>query len=99
MSNNKEIFNLIRRRRRQVLFHSFLYYVMDINMIDDSTWSVWAEELEVLQRDYPDIAEEVEMNNEFKGFDHSTGANLVYDTPETEWVYSEYKLLKGNGYL
>ncbi len=92
----------IKQRRRQVLVHSYIYYVMNDNIISDDTWSKWAEELEQLQKDYPAESAEVEMYDEFKNFDHSTGANLVYDTPSTAWVQGKalqlirYEYERGN---
>ena len=42
----------IRQRRRQMLVHSFLYYELDSNIIDDYTWSKWGVELAELQKKY-----------------------------------------------
>lgn len=75
-----EITALINRRQRQILVHSIIYYKMSENIIDDHQWSEWAEELEQLQKDYPDIALTQKYGEAFKGFDHSTGMNLpLYD--------------------
>ena len=78
-----DVKELIKRRRRQVLVHSYIYYVLNDNIISDSQWSQWAEELEQLQKDYPEESSEVELYDEFKCFDHSTGANLEYP----DWVH------------
>lgn len=77
-----KIFDLIARRRRQILVHSILYYRMNENIIPDSKWSEWAMELEELQSRYPEIANRAVFAEEFKGFDHSTGQNLPLDN---EW--------------
>lgn len=82
MSDEATIAELIKRRRRQVWVHSIIYYKMDTNLIDDSTWSKWAEELEELQRQYPDISDSAEFADVFKGFEHSTGSTLPLDDPE-----------------
>jgi len=42
----------IARRRRQMLLHSFLYYHMDSPIIDDATWTKWAQQLFQLHRKY-----------------------------------------------
>lgn len=81
----KDIKSLIKRRRRQVLVHSYIYYELNDNIISDKQWSAWAEELENLQKQYPEESAEVELYDEFKGFDHSTGANLNYP----DWVHSK----------
>ena len=69
--------------RKKVLVHSYIYYVLNDNIIDDNTWSAWAEELEQLQRDNP--SDELFLSDVFKNFDHSTGANLEYP----DWVYDK----------
>lgn len=68
--------SLILRRRLQILVHSCIYYELNDNIIPDSTWSAWAEELAELQKQYPKIAERVDYAKEFKDFDGSTGFNL-----------------------
>lgn len=80
MPENKEIAELINRRRRQILVHSIIYYKMNENLVSDAQWAAWALELEELQRKYPDIAAQCPYAKEFRGFDHSTGMNLpLYD--------------------
>lgn len=82
-ADTKKIAELIKRRRRQILVHSCLYYELNQSIISDAQWSEWALELENLQKKYPDIAAKVEFSKEFKDFDHSTGANLrdAYNQP------------------
>ena len=76
-----QINELINRRRRQVLVHSVIYYKLNANLIDDTTWSKWALELEELQNQYPKIAAECHLAKEFENFDHSTGMSLPLDDP------------------
>lgn len=83
----KDIRSLIKRRRRQVLVHSYIYYVLNDNIISDEQWSKWAEELEQLQKQYPEESADVELYEEFKKFDHSTGANLDYSN--CDWVHGK----------
>ena len=82
----EQIKELIKRRRRQVLVHSYIYYILNDNIISDKQWSEWALELETLQNTYPELSSEVELYQTFKSFDHSTGANLDYSLPECDWV-------------
>ena len=70
------ISELIRRRRLQILVHSYIYYELDQNIISDEIWSKWALQLENLQQKYPEIADTVEYAEVFKNFDHSTGQDL-----------------------
>lgn len=67
---------LINQRRRQVLVHSIIYYILDDSIITDAKWTQWATELEELQKQYPDIAEQCVYADEFRGFDHSSGFDL-----------------------
>lgn len=83
--NEKEIAELINRRRRQILVHSVIYYKLNDNIISDSTWSKWAVELAALQEKYPKIAASVPYAKEFEDFDPSTGCNLPLDDP---WALS-----------
>lgn len=78
---NSKIAELITRRRRQILVHSIIYYRMNDNLVSDSQWAKWALELEDLQREYPDIAEDCPYADAFEGFDHSSGYNLPLDDP------------------
>lgn len=77
----EKIEELINRRRRQILVHSVIYYKMDDNLISDSQWSLWAKELDELQRLYPEIAMRCVYAKDFKDFDPSTGFNLPLDDP------------------
>ena len=76
-----DIYELINRRRRQILVHSVIYYQMNDNLIADSTWSKWAVELDRLQKQYPEIASRVPYAEAFKDFDPSSGFNLPLDDP------------------
>lgn len=71
-----DIYELINRRRRQVLVHSIIYYRFNENLVSDHQWSEWAKELDELQRRYPDISNKCPYAKEFADFDPSTGYNL-----------------------
>lgn len=87
---NEAIVKKIQRRRRQILVHSYMYYELNDSTIDDATWSERALELETLQRDYPEESRAAKYFEEFKDFDHSTGADLDYFK---DWVIRDALLL------
>lgn len=68
------ISSFITRRRRQILVHSYIYYMRDDNLIDDSTWSKWSEQLVDITDAYPEIAKQCDFSDAFEFFDGSTGA-------------------------
>lgn len=72
----------IQQRRLQILVHSYIYYQLDDNIIDDNTWSKWSKELVILQQTYPQIAKTVVYDEAFSDFDASTGYNLPHD----KWI-------------
>lgn len=76
---------LIRRRRRQMLIHSFLYYRMNTNLISDQQFDAWAKELADLQKEHPKISRHLEFYSLFKDWDGSTGYHLPY-LPQIEAV-------------
>lgn len=73
---------LILRRRIQILVHSCIYYHYNTNLVTDATWQKWADELVVLQKKYPSIAERVDYHESFKDFDGTTGFDLPITNPE-----------------
>ena len=79
---DEEIKSLIRRRRLQLLVHSAVYYAYNESIITDNQWKDWAIELEKLQAEHPQEASEVEWNDAFVGFDHSTGYDLPFTNPD-----------------
>ena len=79
--NDEQIIELISRRRRQILVHSYLYYEKDANLISDSTWSEWAIELVDIQNRYPSLAAQAPYYEAFKNFDGSTGFDLPFRLP------------------
>lgn len=80
---NPDVRSKIEQRRRQILVHSVIYYVLDDNIISDNTWSKWASELVELQKKYPDISSTCDYAKAFENFDGSTGFNLPLDD---EWA-------------
>ena len=76
----------IKQRRLQLLVHSCIYYKLDQNIVSDSQWNTWSEELKQLQSEYPNISKEVEWFDAFDDWDGSTGAFLPLDNA---WVMSK----------
>lgn len=76
ISLNKEIKDLIKRRRRQIMVHSFIYYRLGTSVIDDKTFDRWAYQLRDLQKAYPKESKDVEMYEDFKDWDGTTGFHL-----------------------
>lgn len=73
---NDEIKSLIKRRRGQMLVHSYLYYVKDEPIISDDQWQAWADELTQLQNDNPKLCKLKYFDKEFFDWDGSTGMHL-----------------------
>jgi hypothetical protein len=71
-----EIKELIKRRRGQMLVHSYLYYHMDTSIIPDDQWQTWADELTKLQLDHPKCCKINYYDRDFKDWDGSTGMHL-----------------------
>ena len=51
--HREEIVSLIRRRRRQILVHSCLYYKLGTNIVSDEQFDKWCAELRDLHSKYP----------------------------------------------
>lgn len=66
----------IQQRRLQILVHSCIYYELNQNVISDKQWDAWAKELVSLQKQYPNIAEQIIWADAFSDFDGTTGFNL-----------------------
>lgn len=79
--SEEAVYELISRRRRQILIHSIIYYKLDESIVTDALWASWAVELEELQKRYPEIAAKAPYAEGFEDFDHSSGYNLPLDDP------------------
>ena len=80
----------IKQRRTQMLVHSCIYYEMDKNIVDDSTWQKWADELRDLQKDNPLLCTIDFYDEAFARWDGSTGHHLPL---KDRWVYDRATLL------
>lgn len=76
----------IRQRRTQMMIHSYLYYTMDQNVIDDDTWQRWADELVELQKQKKVIGF---YDKEFEDWTGATGMHL----PKDKWIVQRAKWL------
>ncbi len=79
---DEQIKELITRRRRQVLVHSVIYYRWNENVITDSKFDRWSNELHQLQQKHPELAAQCIYHDEFKDFDGSSGFDLPLNSPE-----------------
>lgn len=77
------IASLIQQRRLQMLVHSRLYYELNTNLISDTQFDNFANELAQLQQEYPEIACRVCYSQAFEDWDGSTGAFLPLND---DWV-------------
>lgn len=77
---NNKAYTKIQQRRLQLLVHSYIYYVLNDNIVSDSTWNSWSNELVLLQKKYPKTSKKVPYYKQFKDWDGSTGAFLTYDS-------------------
>lgn len=99
MSNNytnpEQIKELIKRRRNQILVHSYIYFRLFDNIISNETFDIWANELIDLQTKYPDLSAEVELYDIFESFT-SVGCSsmLPLDNErlagKAQWLLDDY---------
>lgn len=76
-----DIQSKIEQRRRQLLVHSYIYYELDDNVIDDDAYNRWSKELVELQLKYPKESSRASYYQEFKNFTGDTGFDLDYRKP------------------
>ncbi|MFR7272485.1 DNA ligase LigA-related protein [Streptococcus pneumoniae] len=99
--SEEEILELMNRRERQLLVHSFLYYQMNENIISDHTFDMWSKEMADLIKDHPEIFKQTVYYEGFQGFDGSTGAFLPFTLAEIHTtghrILKYHKKLKGIG--
>jgi hypothetical protein len=76
----------IRRRRRQLLVHSYLYYRMNTNIISDNQYDEWARELIQLQEEYTEESKKADFYEDFKGFQMGDSFALPLDQA---WIHEK----------
>lgn len=91
------ILELINRRQRQILVHSFIYYKLNDSIISDHTFDQWAKELANLMEEYKELAKKSAHYEAFKDFDGTTGYNLPYSHPYIQ--NTGLRLLRFHKYL
>lgn len=98
-SESEILIELMNRRQRQILVHSFLYYQLNTNTIADHTFDSWSKELASLMKSNPELAKQTVYYKGFKEFDGSSGYDLPYALPEIQQVgyrLLNYKKNRGN---
>ncbi len=83
--DEEEIKSKIRRRRRQIIVHSCIYYRLGDNIISDYQYDMWAKELGKLQQEYPELSKQVpDFYEAFKDFnvECTSGYQLPIYLPE-----------------
>lgn len=91
--NEQKIKEDIKRKRRQLMLHSFGYYRLNENIIDDHTFDKWCMELVELQKQHPQLAVQVEYHKEFIDFDGSSGYHLPMGETWIPPVWEQMKRL------
>ena len=92
---SNDILSKINQRERQIMVHSYLYYVLSENIIDDFTYDKFARELAQLIRYYPEEHKQSVYYKYFKEFGQDgcySGYYLPKDLPET--INSAFRLLR-----
>ena len=90
---NQTIVEKISQRRRQILVHSCIYYILNENIIDDFKYDKWARELKALVKKYPTSAKQAVLVNEFEEWDKYdclSGYNLPI---QGQWVVNKAQQL------
>lgn len=78
----ERITSLIRRRRRQILVHSCLYYKLDTNIVSDEEFDKWCGELRELHSKYPQYMEIGCYDVAFKKWGGYSGFDLPVEDPD-----------------
>lgn len=74
---------IIKQRRAQMLIHSCIYYELNDNLVSDHKWQEWADELDTLQKQYPEKCSIKFFDREFANWTGATGNHLPHRHP---WV-------------
>lgn len=82
---------LIKQRRSQMLIHSCLYYEMNESIVSDNQWQKWADDLVLLQQNFPELCNMDFYDSYFENWDGSTGFDLPLRDP---WVYNKALYIK-----
>lgn len=69
----------INHLRRRLHVHSYLYYVMDTNLISDHLFDQWAMELVEMHARYPECVKHGYLPEAFADWTGATGMHLPQD--------------------
>jgi hypothetical protein len=82
--STESIKSKIKQRRAQMLIHSCIYYELNDNIISDHKWQEWADELQVLQEQFPECCNIGFYDYNFRDWTGATGNHLPHRDP---WVF------------
>lgn len=81
-----DLLELMNRRQRQILVHSFLYYQLNTNVISDHEFDKWSKQLYNLMQDNKELAKQTVYYKGFESFDGSSGFDLPYGDPKIQSI-------------
>lgn len=96
---NTEIISQINRRERQILVHSYIYYDLNDNVLEDYQYDAMARDLAKLIREYPEEFLRSEYYNIFINFGQGgcySGYNIPHNQLET--IHNAISILKLHKY-
>lgn len=97
-SKEEEIYELINRRTRQMIVHSYLYYRLNESVISDHTFDLWCKELCELKEKYPEIACKTPYWKIGQQFDASGSGYFINQYPTELMVDAEILVYGFNGH-
>lgn len=93
--NSEQIKELIKRRRNQILVHSYIYFRLFDNIISNETFDKWSNELIDMQTKYPDLSAEVELYDIFESFT-SIGCSSMLPLDDEKLANRAQQLLRSH---
>lgn len=81
---NTNVLELINRRRRQIVVHSYLYYKDNTSLISDYQFDCWSKELVLLHQKHPRESEKAVFPEAFSGWTGFSGYDLFSKDSLTE---------------
>lgn len=89
-TTNQALAEKIRQRRAQMLVHSCIYYELNDSIVSDHLWQAWADELQQLQQENPELIDINFFDQEFRDWTGATGNHLPHRNP---WVLQKSQYL------
>lgn len=90
---DSSILELINRRRRQILVHSYLYYQCNTSLIQDFKFDAWCRELVQLHNDHQRETDKAVFGNAFEGWQGFSGYDLFKNDCMAE-MWARHKALQ-----